>query len=64
MPKPTCSQTPRKGSHFRLQSHLEASTEQLQLAENGERHVLQMLLAYVNRTIADQVLVQDVRNSN
>ena len=41
----------------------EASTEQLRAAENGERHVLQMLPAYVNRSMADKVLVQDVVKS-
>ena len=41
----------------------EASTEHLRSAENGERHVLQMLPAYVNRSVADQVLVQDVIKS-
>ena len=41
----------------------EASTEQLRNAENGERHVLQMLPAYVNRNTADRVLVQDLVKS-
>ena len=41
----------------------EASAEQLRIVENGERQVLQMLPAYINRSIADQVLVQDVVSS-
>ena len=41
----------------------ESSTEQLRTAEDSERPVLQILPAYINRSMTDKVLVQDVVKS-